>query len=305
MISQWIRKRSAELGFEACGIARADHLADHDNWLKHWLSDGYHGEMNYLERNHEKRVDPRVLMPGAKSVIVFLKNYNPEKSLPEADNFKIARYAYGKDYHDVIKEKLKKLIAELGKLAGPIQARAFTDSAPVLERAWAEKAGLGWIGKNTCLIHPKLGSYVFIAEIITDLELDHDLGKVNDFCGGCTRCLDACPTGALSDPRSLDARKCISYLTIEYRGHLPEEHKPGFRDWIFGCDICQEVCPWNRKAQPHGEMEFNPATLLQEMNKAKWEGLSKEEFEILFRGSAVQRTGFEGLGRNIEFLKTS
>ncbi len=269
--------------------------------LNHWLSQGFHGEMGYMARNVEKRLDPGKLLPGARSVIVLLMNYFPEETLPEENNYKIARYVYGKDYHHVIREKLNLLTEELKAVAGEFQSRAFTDSAPVLERSWAEKAGLGWIGKNTCLIHPKIGSFVFIGEIITDLELEYEKQQVNDLCGGCTRCIDACPTGAILAPRLLDARRCISYHTIESKGELPEEDKDKFQDWIFGCDICQEVCPWNRKAAPHKEEAFKPRPELRKMDKAAWEGLTEEQFNELFKDSAVLRTKYSGLKRNIEF----
>jgi epoxyqueuosine reductase len=260
--------------------------------------------MSYMERNLEKRTDPRLLVDGAKSVITVLLNYYPAELLPEENNYKIARYAYGRDYHDVVRDKLSELVEDIKLEIGNLSARAFVDSAPVLDKAWAERAGLGWIGKNTCLIHPKLGSFLFVGEIITNLELEYDAGRVNDLCGGCTRCLDACPTGALVGARELDARKCISYLTIEYKGELPESEKEKFHDWIFGCDICQDVCPWNRKAAPNGIPEFQPLQLLTEMNKERWENLSEEAFRALFRGSAIRRTKFSGLKRNINFLKS-
>lgn len=302
-ISQWIKARSSELGFFACGIAQAAVLEEDEIRLRQWLKNGYHADMGYMERNLDKRSDPRQLLPGAKSVIVVLKNYFPETQLPEEDNYKIAKYAYGKDYHLVIKEKLYQLIREIDENFGPVRSRTFTDSAPVLERSWAAKAGLGWVGKNTCLIHPKYGSFVFIAEIITDLELEYDNRKVNDLCGGCTRCIDACPTGAIIGLQLLDARRCISYHTIESRGELPAEMQEQFGNWIFGCDICQEVCPWNRKSQPHDEPEFKPLDALLEMNKKSWDNLSEEKFNVMFKESAVQRTGFEGLKRNISFVK--
>jgi len=242
-------------------------------------------------------------MPGAKSVISVLMNYFPAEKLPENNNYKIAKYAYGKDYHLVIREKLDLLIKEIKERIGDFEVRAFTDSAPVLDKAWAEKAGLGRIGKNSCLIHPKLGSFVFIGELITNLELEYNSQRINDLCGGCTRCIDACPTGAIIAPWLLDARKCISYYTIEYRGDLPPDEKEKFKDWIFGCDICQDVCPWNRKAEPHDESSLKPSTRLLEMDIEKWEQLTKEQFNILFRESAVKRTKFEGLRRNITFLK--
>jgi len=302
-ISQWIKSRAESLGFAACGIAEATHLEKDDVRLNHWLLHGYHGEMEYMARNREKRTDPRNLLPGARSVLLFLMNYYPAENPSAENNYKIAKYAYGKDYHLVIRGKLNQLITEIKTFAGDFQSRAFTDSAPFLERAWAEKAGLGWIGKNTCLIHPKLGSFVFIGEIITDLELEYDDHQINDLCGGCNRCIEACPTGAILAPRLLDAGKCISYLTIEYRGELPREEKDNFKDWIFGCDICQDVCPWNRKAKPHNERTFNPSAGLLEMDKELWGQLTEDQFKELFRESAVNRTKFKGLKRNILFLK--
>jgi epoxyqueuosine reductase len=308
-LSEWIKTRALELGFSACGISKAEHLEKDDDRLRNWLLNGYQGGMSYMERNLEKRTDPRLLVDGAKSVITVLLNYYPAELLPEENNYKIARYAYGWDYHDVIKDKLRELVEdiklEIGNRKseiGNLSARAFVDSAPVLDKAWAERAGLGWIGKNTCLIHPKLGSFLFVGEIITNLELEYDTGRVNDLCGGCTRCLDACPTGALVGARKLDARKCISYLTIEYKGELPESEKEKFHDWIFGCDICQEVCPWNRFAKPTQIEEFRPSEELKSMDKEKWHALDKEQFQKLFKGSAVKRTKFEGLRRNIDFL---
>jgi epoxyqueuosine reductase len=302
-LAEWIKSRAIELGFSGCGITEAGYLQGEKDRLENWLEKGYHGEMHYMTVNVEKRLDPAQLVPGAKSVIVLLMNYFPEEILPDEGNYKIAKYAYGKDYHDIIKGKLHRLIKELSEYAGPFQARAFTDSAPVLERAWAEKAGLGWIGKNTCLIHPKIGSFAFIAAIITDLELESDNNHINDLCGGCTRCIDYCPTGAIIAPRILDSRKCISYLTIEYRGELPQAEKEQFDDWIFGCDICQDVCPWNKKSQSHNEDAFKPLPELKEMSRERWHSLTREDFNRLFKSSAVKRTRFEGLKRNIGFLE--
>jgi len=302
-ISQWIKTRAGALGFSACGIAEATFLEQDADRLNQWLLKGYHGDMLYMSRDREKRLDPRLLLPGARSVISVLLNYFPEKKLPENNNYKIAKYAYGKDYHLVIRDKLNRFTGEIKERFGDFQSRSFTDSAPVMDKAWAEKAGLGWIGKNTCLIHPKLGSFVFIGEIITDLELEYDNHQINDLCGGCNRCIEACPTGAILGPRLLDANKCISYCTIEFRGELPQKDKENFQDWIFGCDICQDVCPWNRKALPHNEDYFKTLTGLQEMDKEKWEELTEERFNEIFRESAVSRTKFKGLKRNILFLK--
>lgn len=301
-ITHWLKDRAIELGFSDCGISRAGVLEEDRERLDNWLEQGMHGEMKYMERNREMRLDPRLILENAKSVISFLYNYYPEQELPADDNYILSKYAYGRDYHPVIKEKLYRLIDELKARAGALNARVFTDSAPVLERAWAQRGGLGWTGKNTCLIHPKLGSFFFLAEIITDLELEPDTRTVNDLCGGCTRCIDACPTGAIVAPHVLDSRKCISYLTIEYRGEIPEECKDKFGGRIFGCDICQDVCPWNRFSQPHSEKQFLASDRLAKMRRQDWEQLSGEDFEELFGDSAVRRTGYEGLMRNIHFI---
>jgi len=300
--SSWIKQRSTELGFDYCGIAPAGFLEKEAPRLEHWLKSGMHGKMQYMENHFDKRLDPTKLMDGAKSVIVFLKNYFPEKEIPQTDNYIISKYAYGKDYHFVIKDKLKELISELEEKAGDINARAFVDSAPVLERAWAAKAGLGWIGKNANFIHPKAGSFFFIAEIITDLELEYDQPKDNDFCGACRRCIDACPTQAIIGDRVIDSRKCISYLTIELKDQIPEEFKGQFKDRIFGCDICQDVCPWARFSKPHNEQQFNPPLKLTEMKKKDWVELSEETFRIAFKNSAVKRTKCWGLMRNVGFV---
>lgn len=302
-LSARIKEAAAALGFRACGISAAGHLAEDQTRLDQWLDNGYHGEMSYMERNREKRTDPRKLLEGARSVISVLMNYHSGEQLPDENNYKIARYAYGQDYHPVIRDRLYALVEGLKATGTDFKARVFTDSAPVLDRAWAEKAGLGWIGKNTCLIHPKLGSYVFIGEIITDLDLHCDTSRINDLCGGCTRCIDACPTGAIVAPGELDARKCIAYLTIEKRGDIDPRFRPAFGKWIFGCDICQEVCPWNRRPLSDTIPEFRPSAALKAMTGEKWETLTKEEFQELFGRSAVQRTGYEGLKRNIEFVR--
>ncbi len=255
-LSDQIKTRAKELGFYTCGISKASFLPEDAQRLTKWLQDGKQAEMKYMENHFEKRTDPRKLVEGAKSVISVLFNYYPEKQLHEQNNYKISKYAYGTDYHFVLKKKLKDLIAFLNKEVLDLNARAFVDSAPVLDRAWAARSGLGWIGKNTCLITKEQGSYFFIGEIITDLELDYDKKIVPNHCGGCTRCIDACPTNAL-EPYSLDSNKCISNWTIEYKGEkIPEKFNGKFHDWIFGCDICQDVCPWNRLSEPHNEPEF-------------------------------------------------
>jgi epoxyqueuosine reductase len=308
-LTQWIKTLSKSMGFDACGISEACYLREDADRLQEWLGAGFHAGMGYMERNREKRLDPRLLVPGAKSVISFLLNYYPAEELRTDNNYRISRYAYGQDYHDVICGKLDQIIKELQRVSNPRVgnpvARVFTDSAPVLDRAWARRAGLGWIGKNTCLIHPKLGSYVFIGEIITGLAFEYDTVKINDLCGGCTRCIDACPTTAIIAPRRLDARKCISYHTIESKEILPVENKYRFGNWIFGCDICQEVCPWNRRPETHRVPEFMPSEELKSMNREKWDQLTREQFQQIFRNSAVKRTKFEGIKRNIEFLDKS
>lgn len=288
--SAWIREHAREMGFLACGISEAGELQEEKMHLEDWLRQGLQGEMGYMERNLDKRLDPRRLLPGARSVISFLFNYFPKQPLPAEDNLTLSKYAYGRDYHRVIRDKLHLLLKELKLAAGDFSARAFTDSAPVLDRAWAHRSGLGWIGKNTCLIHPKHGSFFFIAEIITDLELEADRQRINDLCGGCTRCIDMCPTGAIIAPRVLDARKCISYLTIEYQGELPEEHREKFGEMIFGCDICQDVCPWNKFSRPHNEPRFEPPDALKALDRQGWLDLDPESFEKIFKESAVQRT---------------
>ena len=301
-LSAQIKSWVLEEGFSHCGISQANTLAEHDIKLREWLNRGYAADMAYLHANHDKRIDPRKLDEGALSVISVLHPYYPAKKIEAPDNLKIAKYAYGRDYHKVIKKKLRRIIDKITSVAGPVNARAFTDSAPVLERAWAEKAGLGWIGKNTCLINPQVGSFFFIGEILVDIELIYDDKKQKDFCGGCMKCLESCPTGAFIAPRMLDARKCISYHTIENKGSLPENLKGRFENWIFGCDICQDVCPWNRAARPHQEPQYEPSQELAGMTRERWEKLTGEEFDKLFAGSAVKRTGYNGLMRNIKFV---
>jgi epoxyqueuosine reductase len=255
-----------------------------------------------MENHFVKRVDPTKLLDNAKSVITVLYNYFPKKHISEQDNYKISKYAYGTDYHFIIKHKLKELIKFIETNSSEVSARAFVDSAPVLDRAWAARAGLGWIGKNTNLITKEQGSYFFIGEIITDLELDYDDQTVPNHCGGCTRCIEACPTNAL-EPYKLDARKCISYWTIEHKGEtIPDEFKGKFENFVFGCDICQDVCPWNRLSEPHNEPEFEPKEELREMRKTDWENLTREQFNLLFKNSPVKRTKFEGLLRNVKFM---
>ena len=291
-----------QLGFMACGISKADFLSEEAPRLEAWLTQNYHGEMGYMARNFDKRLDPRKLVPGAKSVVSLLYNYFPSTSQEDTTAPKIARYAYGKDYHRVIKDKLFEFMHEVQQQIGAVEGRVFVDSAPVLEKAWAAKSGLGWVGKNTNLIRKQNGSYFFLAELILDISLSAD-GPVTDHCGSCTACLDACPTDAFVAPYQLDASKCISYFTIELKDAIPTEVKDKFANWAFGCDICQEVCPWNRFATPHNESDFEPHPELMQLSKDDWEEITEEVFDRMFEVSAVQRTGFSGLKRNLEFLK--
>jgi len=304
-LSDLIKTKAKALGFYSCGISKATHLPEDAEHLSKWLQDGKHAEMTYMENHFEKRTDPRKLMEGTKSVISVLFNYYPEKQLPDQNNYKISKYAYGTDYHFVLKKKLKDLITFINTEEPGVNARAFVDSAPVLDRAWAAKSGLGWIGKNTCLITKEQGSYFFIGEIITDQELDYDKKVVPNHCGGCSRCIDACPTNALKE-YTLDSNKCISNWTIEYKGkEIPEKFEGNFRDWIFGCDICQDVCPWNRLSEPHNEPEFKLSDQLLKITKPEWEKLTEERFSEIFKNSPVKRTGYKGLKRNIRFLSSS
>lgn len=295
-----IKQKAHELGFSAIGISKAGFLEKESKQLKEWLDKDFQGEMRYMENHFEKRTNPGILVEGAKSIISVLYNYFP-KDQQKRDTYQISKYAYGKDYHYVLKEKLHQLHDFIKNEIHETNGRAFVDSAPVMDKVWATKSGLGWIGKNTNLISKKLGSFIFIGELIIDLELEYDK-PIKDYCGNCTKCIDACPTSALKSYQ-LDARKCISYLTIEKRGEIPSEFKGKWNNWIFGCDICQDVCPWNSKAKPHNEKEFEPHHDFLNMDKPDWEMLSEEHFNEIFRKSAVKRTKYKGLERNIEFLK--
>ena len=297
-----VKQIAQRLGFMACGISKATFLEEEAPRLEKWLMQNHHGEMGYMARNFDKRLDPRKLVPGAKSVVSLLYNYYPNASQTDKDAPKLARYAYGKDYHHVIKDKLFEFMHDIQTEIGAVEGRVFVDSAPVLEKAWAAKSGLGWVGKNTNLIRKHNGSYFFIAELIIDLELAAD-GAVTDHCGSCTACLDACPTNAFVAPYKLDASKCVSYFTIELKDAIPNEVKGQFDDWAFGCDICQEVCPWNRFSTPHNEPQFEPNPALMQLSKKDWHEITEEVFNRLFEASAVQRTGFNGLKRNLKFLK--
>ncbi|MBG0781831.1 MAG: tRNA epoxyqueuosine(34) reductase QueG [Bacteroidales bacterium] len=301
-----IKDEAIRLGFDDLGISKAQQLPEDACLMEDWLQKGFQGDMSYLERNREKRYDPRLLVEGTATVLTVLQNYYPKEKLSENDNYKISKYAYGKDYHKLIRKKLQQLLQFIENHTGKLEgARVFTDSAPVLDRAWAQKSGLGFIGKNTCLIHPQKGSFFFIGHLLIPIGLRATENEITDYCGTCRRCIDACPTGALVDAHQLDARKCISYLTIEHKAELPDALKLHFEGWIFGCDICQDVCPWNRFSKPHHEPGFLLSEQLKKMRKDDWENLNQNTFNELFAGSAVKRTGFSGLKRNITFIKTS
>ncbi|MDP4685203.1 MAG: tRNA epoxyqueuosine(34) reductase QueG [Crocinitomicaceae bacterium] len=297
-----IKQKAQELGFFYCGISKAEFLEEEAPRLEAWLNQQRHGKMSYMENHFDKRLDPRLLVDGAKSVISLLLNYYTEEKQSDATAPKISKYAYGEDYHFVIKEKLRQLMQFIETEIGEVSGRVFVDSAPVMDKAWAKKSGLGWIGKNSNLIHPKSGSFFFIAELIIDLELEAD-GPIKDYCGTCTKCIDACPTDAIIEPYVVDGSKCISYLTIELKDALlPTEFKGKMDNWAFGCDICQDVCPWNRFSLLHNEPRFNPSQNLLQLSKSDWQDLSEEVFSELFKLSAIKRTKFDGLKRNIAFL---
>ena len=299
-----VKRKCFDLGFSHVGISKSVFLEKEARRLEEWLSNDFNGKMSYMENHFDKRTDPGKLVDGAKSVISVLFNYhNPTKQLD--DNApKISQYAYGKDYHFVIKNKLKELQLFLTKKFGEINCRGFVDSAPVMDKVWAEKSGLGWIGKHSNLINKEMGSYFFIAELIVDIDLEQDI-PINDYCGTCTKCIDACPTEAIVQPYVVDGSKCISYLTIELKDQiLPNEFKGKMDSWMFGCDICQDVCPWNRFASAHNEPQFNPHPDLLKLTKKEWNELSEETYQNLFRKSAVKRTKFSGLKRNISFLNS-
>lgn len=302
-LTQEIKEKAKEMGFISCGISKAEELTPEARFLENWLNQNKHGTMQYMENYFDKRIDPRKLVEGAKSVIVLAYNYfNPQKQVEGAP--KISMYALGEDYHHVIKAKLFELLQFIEeKVGSTISARCFTDSAPVLEKAWAKRAGIGWVGKNSLLLTKQRGSYYFLAEIICDLELEYD-SPIKDYCGNCTKCIDACPTGAIENPYQLDGSKCISYFTIEYREQaLPEDMKGKFEDWMFGCDICQQVCPINSQSKPHNEPLFEPKDELLMKTREEWYEITEEEFKTLFKKSPVKRTKYTGLTRNINFLK--
>lgn len=296
-----IKTEAKRLGFSFCGISKSEFLDEEAPRLEKWLKDKMHGEMHYMENHFDKRLDPTLLVEGSKSVISLLFNYYPIKQ--QVDNtFKISKYAYGEDYHFVIKDKLKDIVHFITDEIGEIDARVFVDSAPVLDRAWAKKSGLGWIGKNGMLINKEQGSFFFLAEIILDLELDYD-NPITDHCGTCRACIDACPTEAILPNKVVDGSKCISYFTIELKDEfIPQEVKGRFEDWVFGCDICQDVCPWNRFSLTHNEPKFSPNDKLLNYSKNEWRELTEEIFQEIFKKSPVKRTKFKGLKRNINFI---
>lgn len=300
-LSEFIKNNAKKIGFFDCGISKAQKLEEDEARMEAWLQKGMYGTMTYLKKNKSKRYDPSKLVDDAKSVITVLYNYFPDQELPEKNSYRISKYAYGKDYHFVVKKKLALLLSAIEDETGKREARLFVDSAPVLDRAWARESGLGFIGKNTMLINRKGGSFFFIGHIICDLKLAYDETNYKNYCGTCTKCIDACPTQAI-EAFQVDARKCISYLTIENRNEIPVHFQNHFDYWIFGCDICQDVCPWNKFTKPHHEPLFNPSDDLINMKKNNWEQLEKPLFNHLFRHSAVQRTGFKGLKRNIKFV---
>ena len=301
--TQQIKHFARGLGFDYCGIAKAEKLDEEARKLENWLNKGYHGTMKYMEGHFDLRTDPRLLVPGAKSVLTLLFNYYPSEQQPE-NLPKVSKYAYGKDYHDVIRAKLHALLQLVREHVGEVGGRGFVDSAPVLERAWAVKSGLGWIGKNGNLITKQQGSFFFIATLILDLELIPDAPYAKDFCGSCTRCIDQCPTEAILPNKEIDGSKCISYYTIELKAGIEAELPNGsFQNWMFGCDVCQDVCPWNRFSAPHQEPAFKPLKELFQFEIKDWEALTEETFKELFRNSPIKRPKFEGIRRNLKWIK--
>lgn len=289
------------LGFSFVGVSKAAFLEEEAPRLDKWLKSGMNGRMSYMERHFDKRLDPRLLVDGAKSVVSLMLNYYPAREQDPGHLPKISRYAYGKDYHIVIKDKLKELVHFIRENIGEVNGRIFTDSAPVLEKAWAARSGLGWIGKNANLINPKAGSWYFLAELIIDLELEPD-APIRDYCGTCNRCMEACPTQAIIAPRVVDGSKCISYFTIELKDHFPEEVKGKFENWAFGCDICQEVCPWNRFSKPTNVSSFEAKEEIMEFSERDWLEITDEVFNSVFKDSPISRTGLEGMKRNVRWI---
>ena len=296
-----VKRLAREQGFDACGISAAGFLEEEATGLENWLNAGFHGTMSWMERHFDERLDPRKLVPGAKSVISVVLNYFPDKE-QRADAPKISKYAYGRDYHKVIRGKLKRMLLCIQDEIGEVSGRGFVDSAPVMDRAWARKSGLGWIGKHSLLLSKDSGSFFFIGALIVDIELEPD-GPTTDHCGSCTACIDACPTSAIVAPMVVDSNKCISYLTIEYKGALPSEYQEKMEDWVYGCDICQDVCPWNRFSKPYSEDDFNIRDYIQNNDWETWEEITHELWEEITKGSAMRRVGFDGFKRNLGFIK--
>ena len=299
--SQFIKTEAKRLGLLSCGISKAGFLEEEAPRLEKWLKNNAHGEMRYMENHFDKRLDPTKLVEGSKSVVSLLLNYYPSE-IQNPESYQLSKYAYGTDYHFVIKDKLKELLQSIQDEIGDVHGRAFVDSAPVLDKAWAAKSGLGWIGKHSNLLTQQIGSFYFIAELIIDLDLEYDYATT-DHCGTCTACIEACPTEAITEPYVVDGSKCISYFTIELKENIPLDFKGQFDDWMFGCDICQDVCPWNKFSKAHSEPLFNPHPELLDMTKKDWEEITKDTFNKVFKKSAVKRTKFDGLERNIKFLK--
>lgn len=300
--TNWIKTEATRLGFDACGISKAVFLEEEAPRLESWLQHNFHGEMRYMENHFDKRLDPTLLVPGAKSVISLLYNYSPQEQ-QNKNSYQISKYAYGEDYHLVIKKKLNEMVDSMQQIMGNFNARVFTDSAPIMERAWAQKSGLGWLGKHSLLINKSKGSFFFLAEIILDITLNYDAPFKTDHCGTCTKCIDACPTQAILPNNTVDGSKCISYFTIELKEEIPTQYKDSFDNWAFGCDICQDVCPWNRFSMPHKEPRFKPDERLLQFDKNDWEEITEDVFKEIFKRSAVKRTKFTGFQRNILFLK--
>lgn len=300
-----IKEFATKLGFDRCGIAKAQLLTEDAKRLEKWLNKGMHGKMQYMENHFEMRIDPTKLVPGAKSVITLLLNYFPAQQQIETIP-KIAKYAFGNDYHEVIRTKLKILLQQIKAHIGEINGRGFVDSAPVLERSWAQKTGLGWIGKNGNIINKQSGSFFFIATLIVDLELQYDDAYAKDYCGSCTKCIDNCPTDAILPDKVIDGSKCISYFTIELKDALiPDALKGKFDNWMFGCDVCQDVCPWNRFSKPNDELNFTPIPAILNFTNNDWEELTEESFKLIFKHSPLKRSKFEGIKRNLHFIKSS
>jgi epoxyqueuosine reductase len=304
--TKWVKETTRQLGFDYCGIARAEPLDDDARRLERWLNKGMHGSMHYMENYFDLRIDPCKLVPGAKSVITLLLNYFPGREAlagSEGPSPRIAKYAYGKDYHEVIRSKLNTLLEQMRETIGEIEGRGFVDSAPVLERSWAVRSGLGWVGKNGNLLHKQAGSFFFIATLIVDLELEYDVPFVGDYCGTCRRCIDACPTEAISEDKVVDGSQCIAYFTIELKDMLiPDNMKGKFQNWLFGCDTCQDVCPWNRFSRPSTEIAFSPIPAILHFRTAEWEELTEESFKEIFRHSPLKRARWSGIRRNLQFI---